>query len=234
MSRQDVRWEGLQDHTLAGVATGLGLSPAAMETLRGLIGPVERYALGAPVRSFAPEPEPKLILRGWAFEVRVLADGRRQIFSFNLPGDVLLSRPSSRTNPCDLVALTPLDCVEVTRVLARAGAEEWPELWTAVNKAMAEHVERRYDWITRLGHRSAVQRVAELLLELHDRLDRIGMLADDGFVLPLTQEHMADALGLSVVHVNRSLRTLRLSGLATVRFGRVTHFDAPRLRTLFR
>jgi CRP-like cAMP-binding protein len=67
--------------------------------------------------------------------------------------------------------------------------------------------------------------MAHLLLELFQRLDRVGLVADDSFGLPLTQEMMGDALGLSVVHVNRTLRVLREDGLATVGLGRATIHD---------
>jgi len=232
MSRPNVTYDAPEDAALAGLATNSGLSAARVRRLRGLVTTVERYPPAAAVRSLEDWPQPKWVLSGWACELRVLPDGRRQIFSFAIPGDVMLARPFSRVPPCTVMALTWLECVDVARVLARASDVERTELGRAFDRALAAHDDRRYDLIARLGRRSALERVADLLLELHDRLEPVGLLTEDGFDLPLTQEQMADALGLSLVHVNRSLRTLRLNGLATVRFGRVTGFDAPQLRAL--
>lgn len=215
-----------------GLVRTCGLSSAAAATLRGLVGPVERYPPGAVISSISPTPRLKWIVSGWSCEMRVLPDGRRQIFSFSLPGDPVLARPSGAANPCAVVALTSVECVDVAQTLARAKEGDRFEISRAMNHALNLAQERRYDDIIRLGRRSALQRLADLLLELHDRLAEIGMVDERGFHLPLTQEHLADALGLSVVHVNRSLKTLRLDGLATFRFGRVSHIDRPGLAEL--
>jgi CRP-like cAMP-binding protein len=211
-----------------------GLSPAAAQSLSELAGPVERYPAAAVMSSIAATPRLKWILSGWSCEMRVLPDGRRQIFSFGIPGDPVVSRPINTANPCSVVALTSVECIDVAQVLARAKEGDRVEISRAMNHALTLAQERRYEDIIRLGRRSALQRLADLLLELHDRLAEIGMVDERGFHLPLTQEHLADALGLSVVHVNRSLKTLRLDGLATFRFGRVSHIDRVRLSELCR
>lgn len=219
---------------IMGLVRTCGLSPATAEVLSELIGPVERYPAAAVVSSIAPTPRLKWILSGWTCEMRVLSDGRRQIFSFSIPGDPILSRPVNAANPCAVVALTGVECIDVAQTLARAREADRTEIWRAMNEALNQAQERRYEDIIRLGRRSALQRLADLLIELHDRLEQIGMADDRGFYLPVTQEHLADALGLSVVHVNRSLKTLRLNGLATFRFGRVSQFDRQRLEALCR
>jgi CRP-like cAMP-binding protein len=219
---------------LQGLLQGGGLSPAAADAFCELIGPIERYPAAAVVSSIAPAPRLKWILSGWTCEMRVLPDGRRQIFSFGIPGDPVLSRPVNAANPCAVVALTAVECIDVAQSLARAKESDRAEIWRAMDQSLALAHERRYEDIIRLGRRSALQRLADLLLELHDRLDALGAVDERGFHLPLTQEHLADALGLSVVHVNRSLKTLRLNGMATVRFGRVTNFDRRRLAELCR
>ena len=211
-----------------------GLSPSAAEALCGLIGPIERYPAAAVVSSIAPAPRLKWILSGWTCEMRVLPDGRRQIFSFGIPGDPVLSRPVNAANPCAVVALTSVECIDVAQTLTRAKDADRTEIWRAMNHALTLAQERRYEDIIRLGRRSALQRLADLLVELNDRLDQIGMVDERGFYLPVTQEHLADALGLIVVHVNRSLKARRLNGMATFRFGRVTQFDRQRLEELCR
>jgi CRP-like cAMP-binding protein len=219
---------------MEGLIRVCGLSPAAANSLHELMGPIERYPAAAVISSVAPTPRLKWVLSGWSCEMRVLPDGRRQIFSFAIPGDPVLSRPINAANPCSVVALTNVECVDVVQTLARAKEADRVEISRAMNHALNLAQERRYEDIIRLGRRSALQRLADLLLELHDRLAEIGMVDERGFYLPLTQEHLADALGLSVVHVNRSLKTLRLDGLATFRFGRVSHIDRVRLAELCR
>jgi CRP-like cAMP-binding protein len=220
------------DPALRALRRSCGLSEPGSDVLRSLIGPIERYPAAAVVSSIAPTSRAKWILSGWVCELRVLPDGRRQIFSFGLAGDVVLSRPVNANNPCLLVALTAVECVDLAQTLARGSEAERAELTRAMNEALTLAQERRYEDIMRLGRRSALQRVADLLLELHDRLEKAGLVEDGGFYLPLTQEHLADALGLSAVHVNRSLKVLRLRGLATFRFGRVSGFDRAGLAAL--
>ena len=77
------------------------------------------------------------------------------------------------------------------------------------------------EWAVCLGRRSAQERMAHLICELAARLSAIGDVRDDSFVLPLTQEELANALGLSVVHVNRILQGLRHDGLVAQRGGRL-------------
>ncbi|WP_165842845.1 Crp/Fnr family transcriptional regulator [Phenylobacterium deserti] len=231
MTQSAVERASALERAIVGLRRSGGLEAAAAEALRAISGPIERYPAARAVSPVAGEPRTKWMLSGWACEMRVLPDGRRQIYSFALPGDVVLSRPVNVSGPCSLVALTPIECVDVAHLLSRARKPDRDEISKAMNRALHEMQERRYEAIVRLGRRSAVQRVADLLLELHDRLSDVGLVSDDGFRLPLTQEHFADALGLSVVHVNRSLRTLRLNKLVNFRFGRASGFDRAGLIT---
>lgn len=234
MADQGGTYKASAQPAVEGLVRVAGLTSAAASSLSELVGPLERYPAAAVINSIAPTPRLKWILSGWCCEMRVLPDGRRQIFSFAVPGDPVLSRPINTANPCSVVALTSVECIDVAQTLARAKEADRIEISRAMNHALNLAQERRYEDIIRLGRRSALQRLADLLLELHDRLAEIGMVDERGFYLPLTQEHLADALGLSVVHVNRSLKTLRLDGLATFRFGRVSHIDRARLGELCR
>jgi CRP-like cAMP-binding protein len=85
--------------------------------------------------------------------------------------------------------------------------------------------------IVRLGRMSAPERIAHLLLELHWRLDAVGLAPNHTFCLPLTYDSLADTVGLSVVHVNRTLQTLRRDGLIELRQGRVRLLDLDAMRT---
>ena len=83
--------------------------------------------------------------------------------------------------------------------------------------------------LVNLGRRDADGRMAHFLLELGSRLALVGMGSQTGYDCPLTQYHLADALGLSPIHVNRVLKQLREAGLITFRHGRVTIHDHSRL-----
>jgi CRP-like cAMP-binding protein len=235
MLRQaDWRAEGPCDRILAGLVAKFGLRHDPAHTLFDLLGPTERYPAGAVVSSVSPEPLLKWIISGWACEVRILPDGRQQIFSFAIPGDILTSRPPRPTSPCSAVALTDFECVDLARVLTRVGRSERTEVQKMLDQTLTLALERRYDAMIRIGRHSAVHRVAALLMEFFDRLEAVGMADDDGYFLPLTQKHLADALGMSVVQVNRSLKALRDAGLATFRFRRVTSLDRRRVEELCR
>ena len=86
--------------------------------------------------------------------------------------------------------------------------------------------------VVRIGRQTAYERVAHLLLELHFRLRVVGLATDDFMPLPLTQEIIADALGLSIVHLNRTLQQLRRDGIVEVKGGVARLLDAGRLRSI--
>lgn len=163
----------------------------------------------------------RIIASGWACDLRILCDGRRQIFAFLLPGDTIdLARPQS-LGACAVVALTQLVVVGGAE---RGAVDPEHELERRnLEAAMdATRQDRLYDHLVRIGRLTARERVIHLLLELRDRLDRVGLVKDETFKIPVTQEVLADALGLSVVHINRTLRELRDQGLVVIKSGSVT------------
>lgn len=148
-----------------------------------------------------------LILSGWAARVRILEDGRRQIINFLLPGDLIghygQDRPVASSS---VVAITELDSCTAP------GAAVSPTLARAYAHSRALEDAYLLSQVTRLGRLNAHERIADLLLELHERLELGGLAADGRFSLPITQEVVADALGLTSVHVNRTLQDLRKEG----------------------
>ncbi|HEY0053353.1 MAG TPA: helix-turn-helix domain-containing protein, partial [Caulobacteraceae bacterium] len=97
-----------------------------------------------------------------------------------------------------------------------------PALWRALTLASRHDEMRLLDQVVRLGRQTAVERVASFFLEIYERLRVVGLAEAGAFTMPLTQEAMADALGLSPVHVNRTLQQLRRDGLAELSGARVT------------
>jgi len=164
------------------------------------------------------------LLSGWACRARSLADGRRQIIEFLLPGDIVGFSPTKgRRALAAAYALTPVT-VSLASNFYQAFDDTGPfEHFTAVRRALEKNQEMRLiNQIVRAGRQTAYERLSHLLLEFHDRLARVGLARDYTFAMPLTQEILADGLGLSVVHVNRTLQQLRREQLLTLTDGIVT------------
>jgi CRP-like cAMP-binding protein len=206
---------------------------ANVEKVRAFWRRIERYGPGAQVQQDpgARSNKQLIIISGWACDLRILPDGRRQIFSFLLPGDAIEARGAGNVGSRGLVALTRLEVVDSGRQLA-ADAEGREALIRALDDAALRREQRLYDHVVRMGRLSAKERVIHLLLELRDRLDRVGLVKGDTFKIPLTQEIFADALGLSVVHINRTLKELRKEGLVCVKSGSATLLNPGKLATV--
>lgn len=147
---------------------------------------------------------PLLILEGWAARIRLLEDGRRQILSLLLPGDLIGSCRQSRP-----LAVSTISAITGLRLCPAPSAEDLPDLAEAY--AVSGALEEAYLLanITRLGRLTAYERICDLLLELHERLSLAGLTGHGAFYVPMTQEMLADATGLTSVHVNRTLQALR-------------------------
>ena len=150
---------------------------------------------------------PHLILSGWAARVRILLDGRRQFLNFLLPGDVVgLYHHQRPLAPTSIITLT-----EVTTCTPPAWGAN-PSLDEAYGVAHALDEAFLLAQIARLGRMNAMERIGDLMLELQERLTMSDLTHGPSFELPITQETLADALGLTAVHVNRMLQAARRAG----------------------
>jgi CRP-like cAMP-binding protein len=211
---------------LAGLA---GLQVADMTRIRSFWRSVERHPPGATIHFGRKAPNKQfVIVSGWGCESRILPDGRRQIFSFLLPGDVVDLTRSSQVGRRSFTSLTRLEIVDAAVLLA-AEPSDAAALTETLSASVARMEDRLFDHMVRIGRLTAKERVLNLLLELYDRLHAVGMVKDDTFRLPLTQEVFADALGLSIVHINRTLQQLRRAGRITLKGGMVTLHDRAKL-----
>ncbi|MFN3932747.1 MAG: Crp/Fnr family transcriptional regulator [Brevundimonas sp.] len=158
-----------------------------------------------------------VVLDGWVCSYRDLENGKRQITSILLPGDLAEPfgiLPSFADH--SLGALTPVTLAQVSpaaiRAAARSSLAVEKALWWDLLVATAIERER----VVSLGRRSASERLGHLVCELHLRLEMVGLADGLQFDFPLTQAELADVLGLSAVHVNRSLKDLRCRGLMSL------------------
>jgi CRP-like cAMP-binding protein len=151
-----------------------------------------------------------LLVRGLACRYKILGGGRRAILGFLVPGDFTnLPFPDRQRLDFGVTALTGCEVVDVScahlRELASASPRLGAALWALIQMDQAILLR----WLTQVGQCPADKRLAHLLCELRERLALVGLADDHSFRLPLTQEELGDALGLSTVHVNRVLQHLR-------------------------
>ncbi|MFO7769886.1 Crp/Fnr family transcriptional regulator [Roseovarius gahaiensis] len=180
-----------------------------------------------------PNASAFILAEGWALSYKVLPDGERQIVDFQVPGDFLgLRSVLFRTADHSIEAATHIEASEVLTSDIFDAFSHAPRLATAVLWAASRDEAMVVEHLVNIGRRSAEERLAHLLLELGARLMLVGLGDKTGFACPLTQYHLADALGLSAVHVNRVLRHLRDDGLVTFQKGRVVFDDFDRLRKM--
>jgi CRP/FNR family transcriptional regulator len=158
---------------------------------------------------------------GWAFSWTATPDGRRQVLDFHLPGD-LVERVE---DGAEVEALTDTSFCILSRDRLCEFMGRDPGLALSYAEGLSRDRARMRERLTSLGRRDAVGRVAHLLLELHGRLVRRGGGDAKGGPVPLKQAHLADALGLSVEHVNRALAHLRKAGIASLQKGRLDILD---------
>jgi len=158
-----------------------------------------------------------IVIEGWSIRYTALSDGRRQILSFVLPGDILglhinfaaqATYSASAMNTVKLAAVDPRRILEIN--------QKYPILASGLSWCTAREFAILGDQAVRLGRLPAKARLAHLLLELWHRLELIGDNDGRWLAMPMTQTDLADTLGLSLVHTNRCLAELKRSGLISV------------------
>jgi CRP-like cAMP-binding protein len=167
-----------------------------------------------------------ILSAGWVCSYKLQPDGTRQIVDFQIPGDFLgLRSVLLRTSDHSFEPLVDIEAAEVLTADLLDAFAQTPRLATAILWAVSRDEAMVVEHLVGIGRRDAEARMAHFLLEMGSRLALVGMGDRAGYDCPLTQCHLADALGLSAVHVNRVLRQLREGGLVTFRDGHVTFHD---------
>lgn len=170
---------------------------------------------------------------GWAFRFKTLSDGRRQILNFLLPGDFIgLQQHFNDGAAYGVQALTPVSLCAFQQHGLLGLFKELPGLGFDVTWLAASQKNVIDDNLLTVGRRNATERVAALLLQLFQRAERVGLVVDGAVEFPLTQQHVADALGLSLVHTNKTMRRLLGLGLYRIRDGWLELLDLKALRRI--
>ncbi len=167
-----------------------------------------------------------ILAKGWVCSYKLLPDGGRQIVDFQIPGDFLgLRSVLFRSADHNIEPVTEVEASEVVITDLLDAFARTPRLATAVLWAASRDEAMVVEHLVGIGRRSALQRMAHYMLEFGARLRLVGLGTRTGYDCPLSQYMLADALGLSAVHVNRVLRQLREMGLMTFQKGHVTFDD---------
>lgn len=167
-----------------------------------------------------------LCIEGFIYRAKNTSDGRRQILSVHIPGDMPdLQSLYLRLMDHDLIAMTQCTAGFIPHAALRHLVRSLPNvaevLWrdTLIDSAIFR------EWMVNLGQRESLGRLAHFVLEMQRRLHAVGMTDGDSFRWPIVQHQMGEALGISVVHVNRVLKELRERGLMEVHGGKLTILD---------
>lgn len=167
-----------------------------------------------------------ILASGWVCSYKILPSGARQIVDFQIPGDFLgLRSVLFRTADHNIEPVTRIEASEVLASDLIDAFSSTPRLAAAVLWAASRDEAMVVEHLVGIGRRDAKERTAHFLLELGARLKLVGMATTQSYACPLSQYMLADAMGLSAVHVNRVLRELREDGLVTFQHGKVTFDD---------
>jgi CRP-like cAMP-binding protein len=185
------------------------------------------------VKADVPLTDSNILVDGLVCRYRDMANGERQVTELHVPGDFvdLHSFPLQRLDH-NILALVPSRIAVVPHDALRRITETEPHLTRLLWLATAMDAAIHREWMVSIGRRSASARVAHVLCEFYERFKVIGLTSGLRYPLPLTQIDLAECLGLTPIHVNRTLRELRLQKLVTFRSRLVVIDDLPALQAL--
>jgi CRP-like cAMP-binding protein len=174
-----------------------------------------------------------LIADGFCVRSKTIADGKRQILSIHIPGDLpnlqnlhfpMVDHDLIALSDCALAFIAPKALKDL--IGERPGVRDMFWRDTLVDAAVSR------EWIVNVGQRSSYNRLAHLIVELRERLRLIGHVVDNTFAFPLTQEQLGEAMGVTSVHTNRILRELRIDGVLELQRGTVRILNEHKLQDL--
>lgn len=211
-----------------------GISEEDVRDIEALPIAVRQYPAETPVvRDGERAIECCLIVEGFCARSKTIASGKRQILSLHIPGEIpdlmslflhVMDHDLSTLTPCTLGFIAH----DTLRRLHRRNPGVAEMFWrdTLIDAAMFR------EWIVNAGQRPAPARLAHVIVELRERLRIIGRVDGASFDMPLTQEQVGEALGITAVHANRVIKQLREEGIVELHRGRVTVLDESRFLEL--
>lgn len=174
-----------------------------------------------------------VILSGWAARFQILRNGARQITRLLLPGDAFHSAHLLGTIATDeVITLTPCRIVKIAYSEVRNLIEKFPTIGEVLRSYGYMENAILSTWIVNIGRRDALERMAHLICEAHYRLSLIDDTKGHEIDFPLTQDDLADALGLTPVHINRKVQQLRSEKLITLQARKLKILDLKSLKRI--
>jgi CRP-like cAMP-binding protein len=214
--------------------TSSGISEEDIREVHELPITVREYpAERAVVRDGERATECCLIAEGFCVRSKTISDGRRQILSIHIPGEIpdlmslflhVMDHDLSTLTPCTLGFIKHETLQKLHRRRPNVAEMFWRD--TLIDSAMFR------EWIVNVGQRPAPARLAHVMIELRERLKVIGRADGNRFDMPLTQEQIGEALGITAVHANRVIKQLRQDGIVDLHRGRVTVLDEGKFQEL--
>lgn len=201
------------------------------ETVAGIFGPLREVSAGTQLMTEGePVTEDILIEDGWATRERLLSDGERQVIGFVLPGDLSRHGPLTPVRADHtLCTLGPVRVRRIDRAAWTVLQREDPAIAEAAWWLAAHETAILKEHVVALGRRTAPARVLYLVWELSQRLSIVGLGSDGTFEFPVSQEVLADAVGMTPRHLGRVMAKLHDDGVIRFRNGSLTILDHPRL-----
>lgn len=208
------------------------ITPEEERAIRDLVSDTVQFdAHKVVIRAGQTLNQSMILLRGWAGRAKDLPSGQRQFAELHVAGDFAdLHSFTLKRLDHDIVSITPCVFALVPHERLKVMTERLPHLtrayWFATNLDAAIHRE----WALSLGRRSAISRMAHLFCELLVRLEIVGLTDGNSYDFPLTQVELAESLGLTSVHVNRTLQEMRRKGLIEAENRRLNILDLEGLK----
>lgn len=211
-----------------------GISEDDVSEILALPITVKQYpAERAVIRDGERATECCLVADGFCVRSKTISDGKRQILSLHIPGEIPdLMSLFLHVMDHDLSTLTPCTLGFISHEALRKLHQRRPNVAEIFWRDTLIDASTLREWIVNVGQRAAPARLAHVMAELRARLKVIGRVDGNSFELPLTQEQIADALGITAVHANRVIRQLREDGIADLHRGRANVLNETKFQEL--